>query len=267
MKLTPLRFTMLAALWLAVLTLAASAQDFQQTYQLGPDGVVNIRAISGNVTVTGYDGEVIVVNATKKGRDRDLVTIEDNSTSNRVEVRDRYPEHCNCQVSVNFEVKVPRRIAYRFDSFSSISGDVEVSNVTGDLRAKSVSGNVHIKGAAGNVSANSVSGNVEVGEVAGIVNAKSTSGNVQVEIVRLDTAGNMDFGSVSGNVTVRVPGNLEADIEMSALSGELRSDFPIQIEKKEYGPGRSARGRIGSGARRVKMSSISGNLSLLKLSL
>ncbi len=268
MKLTPLRFTVLAALWLAALTLTASAQDFQQTYQLGPDGVVNIRAISGNVTVTGYDGEVIVVSAVKKGRDRELVTIEDNSTSNRVEVRDRYPEHCNCHVSVNFDVKVPRRIAYRFDSFSSISGDVEVTNVTGELRAKSVSGSVRIKGAAGNVTANSVSGNVEVGEVAGTVNAKSTSGNVQVEIVRLDNTGNpgnMDFGSVSGNVTVRVPGNLDADVEMSALSGDLRSDFPIQIEKKEYGPGRSARGRIGSGARRVKMSSISGNLSLLKL--
>ncbi|MBI1763380.1 MAG: DUF4097 family beta strand repeat protein [Acidobacteria bacterium] len=265
MKFTPLRFVALAAFWLAALTLAASAQDFQQTYQLGPEGVVNIRAVSGNVTVLGYDGEVIVVTATKKGRDRDLVTIEDNSTSNRVEVRDRYPERCNCHVSVNFEVKVPRRINYRFDSFSSVSGDVEVSNVTGELRAKSVSGSVVIKGAVGNVTANSVSGNVEVGEVAGTVNAKSTSGNVQVEIVRLESAGNMDFGSVSGNVTVRVPGNLDADVEMSALSGDLRSDFPIQIEKKEYGPGRSARGRLGNGSRHVKMSSISGNLSLLKM--
>lgn len=265
MKFTSLRFTLLAAFCLTAFTLVASAQDFQQTYQLGQDGVVNIRAVSGNVTVIGYDGEVIVVTGTKKGRDRELVTIEDNSTSNRVEVRDRYPERCNCNVSVNFEVKVPRRIAYRFDSFSSVSGDVEISNVTGDLRAKSVSGSVVIKGAAGNVNASSVSGNVEVGEVAGTVNAKSTSGNVNVEIVRLQNAGNMDFGSVSGNVTVRVPDNLDAEVEMSALSGDLRSDFGIQIEKKEYGPGRSARGRIGNGSHRVKMSSISGNISLLKM--
>lgn len=265
MKLTPLRLFSFSALWLMGLTLAALAQDFQQTYQLGPDGVVNIRTISGNVTVTGYDGEMIVVTGTKKGRDRDLVTIEDNSTSNRVEVRDRYPERCNCNVSVNFEVKVPRRIRYRFDSFNSISGDVDISDVTGEVRAKSVSGNVFLKGAQGDVTASSVSGNVEVGGVAGIVNAKSTSGNVQVEIIRLDNAGNMDFGSVSGNVTVRVPGNLDALVEMSALSGDLRSDFPIQIEKKEFGPGQSARGRLGNGSGRVKMSSISGNLSLLKM--
>ena len=265
MKLTPLRFVALVSAFTLACTLAASAQDFQQSYQLGQDGVVNIRSISGNVTVTGYDGEAIVVTATKKGRDRDMVTIEDNSTSNRVEVRDRYPERCNCNVSVNFEVKVPRRLAYRFDSFSSVSGNVEVSNVSGELHAKSVSGSVSIKGATGNVTANSVSGNVEVGEVAGTVNAKSTSGNVSVAIVQLNNTGNMEFGSVSGNVTVRVPESLDAEVEMSALSGDLRSDFPIQIEKKEWGPGRSARGRLGNGTRRVKMNSISGNLSLLKM--
>jgi DUF4097 and DUF4098 domain-containing protein YvlB len=110
-----------------------------------------------------------------------------------------------------------------------------------------------------------VSGNVVVGEVAGLVSAKSTSGNVEVEIVQLNNVGNMDFTSVSGDVTVRVPENLEAEIDMSALSGDLRSDFPIQIEKKEYGPGRTAHGRLGNGTRRVKMSSVSGNLSLLRL--
>jgi DUF4097 and DUF4098 domain-containing protein YvlB len=265
MKATPLRFATLALFCVFATASAGRAQDFQQTYQLGPDGVVNIRSISGSVKVTGYDGEVIVVTATKQGRDRELVSIEDNSTSNRVEVRDRYPERCNCNVSVHFEVKVPRRITYRFDSFSSVSGDVEVAGVSGDLRAKSVSGNVHIQGAAGNVNATSVSGNVEVGEVAGTVSAKSTSGNVQVQIVRLESTGNMEFTSVSGNVTVRVPDNLDAEVDMSALSGDLRSDFPIQIEKKEYGPGRTARGRLGNATRRVKMSSISGDLSLLRL--
>ena len=264
MKTTPLRFLALVVGALLSVAGAAQAQDFQQTYQLGQDGVVNIRSVSGNVRVTGYDGEVIVITATKQGRDREMVSIEDNSTSNRVEVRDRYPERCNCNASVHFEVKVPRRITYRFDSLSSVSGSVDVADVSGELRVKAVSGNVRVKGATGNVNAVSVSGNVEVGEVAGVVSAKSTSGNVEVAIVSLNNNGGMEFASVSGDVTVRVPENLDADLDMSSLSGDLRSDFPIQIEKKEYGPGRSARGKLGSGQHRVKMSSVSGNLSLLR---
>lgn len=265
MKVTPLYRVTLVVVCLMLVALSVSAQDFQQTYQLAADGVVNIRAVSGNVTVTGYDGEVIVVTAHKEGRDRDRVSIEDNSTGNRVEVRDRYPERCNCNVSVNFEVKVPRRVTYRFDSFSSVSGNVEIHGISGEVRAKSVSGNVVLKNVTGNVQANSVSGNVEVNEVAGIVSAKSTSGHVQVEIVRLDANGNMEFGSVSGDVTIRVPANLDAEVDMSTLSGDLRSDFSIQIEKKEYGPGRTARGRLGSGTRRLKLSSVSGDLQLLRL--
>src|SRR5205085_7523967 len=72
------------------------------------------------------------------------------------------------------------------------------------------------------VNASSVSGNVEVGEIAGTVSAKSVSGNVQVEIVKLDSSGNMDFSTVSGNVSVSVPGSLDAEVELSAMSGEDR---------------------------------------------
>jgi DUF4097 and DUF4098 domain-containing protein YvlB len=264
MKTTPLRSITFVAGWLLALTFAALAQDFQQTYRLGPGGVVNIHSISGNVKVTGYEGDAIVVTAFKEGRDRDVVTIEDNSTSNRVEVRDRYPERCrNCNVSVRFEVKVPRQINLRYDGFSSVSGDVEVTGLTGELKAKSVSGNVVVNSVVGPVNASSVSGNVEVGEIAGTVSAKSVSGNVRVEIVKLDNGGNMDFSSVSGNVSVNVPGSLDAEVELSAMSGEIRTDFPIQIEKAEFGPQRSARGRVGNGSRRLKMSSVSGNVHLM----
>lgn len=267
MKTTPLRSITFVAGWLMALTLAALAQDFQQTYRLGPGGVVNVHSVSGNVKVTGYDGDAVIVTGFKEGRgdtDVRLVTIEDNSTSNRVEVRDRYPERCrNCNVSVRFEVKVPRQIALRYDGFGSVSGDVEVTGVVGELKAKSVSGSVVVNSVVGPVNASSVSGNVEVGEVAGTVSAKSVSGNVKVEIVRLDNSGNMDFSSVSGNVSVNVPGSLDAEVEMSSMSGDIRTDFPIQIEKAEFGPQRSARGRVGNGARRLKMSSVSGNIHLL----
>src|SRR5262249_27152249 len=153
--------------WLLALGCAALAQDFQQSYRLGPGGVVNIHAVAGDVRVTGYEGDAIVVTAYKEGRDRELVTIEDNSTSNRVEVHDRYPERCrNCNMSVRFEVRVPRQISLRYDGFGSVSGDVEVTGVTGELKAKSVSGNVRVNGVDGSVNASSVSGNVNVGEVA-----------------------------------------------------------------------------------------------------
>ncbi len=244
---------------------SAFAQDFQRSYRIGAGGTINIRNISGDVKVTGYNGDAVIVTAFKEGRDRDQVSVEDLSSGNGVDVRVKYPENCNCNASVRFEVKAPSEMRYRYESLSSVSGDVEVDNLSGDLRVKSVSGNVTVRGAAGSVSASSVSGNVIVGDVNGGANAKSTSGNVEVEIRSLEGAESMDFASVSGNVRVKLPGNLDADVKMSTMSGDLKTDFPLQIEEPKYGPGRKVNGRLGGGSRSLKMSSVSGSVSLLRM--
>lgn len=249
-----------------MLSLTAMAQDFQHSYSLGAGGSINVRNISGDVKVTGYDGQVVVVTGVKEGRNSDKVSIEDQSSGNTIDVRARYPERCNdCDASVRFEVKVPRGLAYRFNSISSVSGDVDVAGVSGELTAKSVSGNVAVNDVSGSVHASSVSGNVRVGKVAGTANAKSTSGNVEVEIVSLEGAGNMDFGSVSGDVRVKLPGNLDAEVSLSTMSGDLKTDFPLTIEKSKHGAGQKANGRLGGGARNLKMSTVSGDLSLLRM--
>lgn len=259
------RLMLSAALVCALLTLTAAAQDFQRNYNLNAGGTVNVRSISGDVKVTGYDGNAIVVTGFKTGRDRDRVSVEDQSSGNSVDVRVRYPENCDCDASIRFEVKVPYEVSYRYEGFSTVSGDVEVNGVTGELRAKSVSGSVTVKGVNGQVNASSVSGNVYVGEVNGTANAKSTSGNVEVEIRQLQGAGNMDFGSVSGDVRVKLPGNLDADVKMSTLSGDLKTDFPLTIEEAKWGPGKKASGKVGGGARSLKLSSTSGSVSLVRL--
>lgn len=264
MNTTPFRLcvaTLLLALSVAV---TATAQDFQREYQLGAGNRISIHSVSGNVEVTGYDGNAVIVTGVKEGRDRDQVEIEDRSTAAGVDVTVRYPERCNCDATVHFTVRVPLGVAYKFDSLSSVSGDVRVKEVTGELKAKSVSGEVTASNVKGRVDATAVSGDVEVGNVAGTVSAKSTSGDVKVEITQLSGSDSMEFNSVSGNVNVRVPGNLDANVEMSVLSGSLKTDFPLQIEKREYGPGQKAYGQLGSGARRLKMSSVSGNVSLVR---
>jgi DUF4097 and DUF4098 domain-containing protein YvlB len=181
-----------------------------------------------------------------------------------VDVRARYPENCGCNASIRFEVKVPRD-NYIFDAISSVSGDVEVTGVIGDLRARSTSGAVTVRVVAGTVNASSTSGNVYVGEINGTVSGRSTSGNVEVEIAQLSGAGDMDSASTSGDVRVKLPGSLDADVRMSTTTGGLKTDFPLTIEKPERGRGRHAAGRVGAGSRNLRLSSTSGSVSLLMM--
>jgi hypothetical protein len=244
-------FSVATAIVLALLLLpgSAAAQDFTRSYALGEGGFIRIQNISGDVKVFGYAGSEVMVLGYKQGRDRDRVEIVDSSSPGRVEVRVRYPESGNTDASVDFEVRVPEKTAYNFEGIMSVSGDVDVSRVTGQIRAETVSGNV------------------DVTDVVGAVSASAVSGNVNVAIARLSGAGDMKFNSVSGNVTVRAPADLSAYIDMSTVSGSLRTDFPIEVFERRYGPGQSARGKVGAqGAEGVnlRIRSVSGRISLVK---
>jgi len=235
-----------AVLCAMVLGGALFAQDFQRSYAISADGRIRISNISGDIKVTGYSGDSIVVLGFKEGPDRNLIDVEDNSASDRVDLRVRYPREGNCNASINFEVRVPKLVSYNFEGLSSVSGNVDISEVTGRLKAESISGSVTVR------------------DVAGLVSASSVSGNVVVEITRLEGTGDMKFTSVSGNVEVRAPAALDADVEISTISGSLRTDFPIDIQERRYGIGRSARGRLGSGMHSVRITTVSGRVSLLQ---
>lgn len=248
------------------LAATATAQDFQKTYQLSADGQISIHNVSGNVLVSGYDGQQITVSAIREGRDRDLVQVEDLSGGNRIELKARYPRNCRrCDASIRFEVQVPRSVRYSFDEISSASGDIQVRDVTGEVHVNTASGDVLVENINGRVDASTASGQMHVRGVAGSVSASSASGDVDVEMTRVDDNRRMEFSSASGDVNVRLPLNIDADVELSSASGDVRTNFPLAVESEKYGPGQRARGRLGNGSRRLHISSASGNVSLNSL--
>jgi hypothetical protein len=257
---------LIAAGFLASLAIAtASAQEFQKSYRMTQGGSVEVHNVSGNITVSGYSGDEIRVLGYKEGPDSNLVEVEDTSSGNHIGLRAKYPDHCNCNASIRFELQVPGSISYSFDRLSTASGDIEISGVMGPVIAKTASGNVTIERVTGRVQAGSASGNLVIKEITGTVSARVASGNVDAQISRLDGTGDMEFSSASGDVTVRMPSNLDADVEMRSHSGSLETDFPITIKEIRYGSGRTASGRLGSGSRTLKISSASGNVTLKQI--
>jgi len=236
--------TSLVSIALAFSLQLAMAQDFRKSYVLPPGGQILIGNVLGDVRVEGYKGSSIEIVAVKKGPDRDLVEIRDRSFGDRIDVHSVFPKFDMGKTSVEIAVRVPDSVAYNFNRISSFNGNVEISNVIGRLRAESVRGNVVLKG------------------VSGLVSASSHSGNVRVEIHEAQGRNNMRFSSISGDVDVQAPAGLDALIDMSSNIGLLKTDFPIEIQERRYGPGRSARGRLGSGKQIIFMTSVSGIVSL-----
>ncbi len=265
---------------------------FTQTIKVGNDGVLDLSHLSGDVRVTGGGGSEIRIDATKRVRHRDpdeakrildALRIDVNNFNGRVEVRTIYPRRNTTRgnsisASVDYVIAVPAGIAV---ALKSVSGDLTVSNVRGEVRAEAVSGDITITNTPNVAVAKTVSGDViardigtetalvlgtvsgtvigtglkvrtlEAGSVSGDVRlsgsqierveASSVSGNIEFD-APLAKGGRYEFTSHSGNVHVVLNGNTGFELDADTFSGSVRSDVPVTLRTV----GRTERERRGS---------------------
>jgi hypothetical protein len=241
------------------------AQEFQKSYPLAAGGHVVVENVSGDVSVVGYDGEVVSVAGFKEGREPDKVEVVDRSEAGVVRLGVRYAPRYRGDAGVRFEVRVPRSVRFQIEKISTASGDVKISGVTGDVRVTTASGRIEVRDVRGDVRLGAASGDVVLSDIAGSVSAETASGNVEAELARFEGAPVMSFTAASGNVRVRLASHLGASVSMSSAGGEVTTDFPVEVRTDPHSGHRSARGEIGGGGPRLRLSSASGAVSLDRL--
>ncbi len=129
----------------------------------------------------------------------------------------------------------------------SASGDVLLEHVGGDLTAHTASGDIRASQVDGAVRVNSASGDVALGYCARSVNARTASGDVQIGTV---ASGEVELGSTSGDVEVAVVPGIGVYLDLSSLTGTVRSDLDevASAEAAEAGgPSVEIRARTMSG--------------------
>lgn len=261
-----------------------------QTVKVGNSAVLDLSHLAGDVRVSGGAGSAIKIDAIKRVRHRDadegkrlldLLRVDIAHFSNRVEVRTVYPRRTatrgSMSASVDYVITVPASTAV---ALKSVSGNIFVSNVRGEVRAEAVSGDVNVGGTPNVTVAKTVSGDVlarDIGTQTALVlstvsgtvvatglkvralEAGSVSGNVRIagsQVERLEArsvsgdiefdaplakGGRYEFNSHSGNVRVLLSGNTGFELDADTFSGSVRSDVPVTL-RSVGSTGRERRG-------------------------
>ena len=156
------------------------------------------------------------------------VTVEVVERGTRAEVKAAYPRHDertrqgrNVNVSVEYTVAAPPNTKI---SVSSLSGDIRITDIKGDLNAVSLSGDVIITNGARVMSAKSTSGKVEIANLQSEValQANTLSGDL---VIRQSRVPRMALGTISGNLMVT-----DVDcgrIDVQSLSGDIEFSSPL----------------------------------------
>ena len=145
-----------------------------------------------------------------------------------------------------------------------VSGDTTLVGLSGKVHAETVSGDLEAQGLTGRLRFNSVSGNLTViDHRSPQLAADSVSGDMVVDLAPSALPPELRLNTVSGEVAVRLPEGVSAEVSASTASGPVSSAFAELSAVGGWGA-RQLSGTLGAGAGSVRCSSVSGALALLR---
>ncbi|MGW1074298.1 DUF4097 family beta strand repeat-containing protein [Streptomyces sp. NPDC002537] len=146
----------------------------------------------------------------------------------------------------------------------SVSGDITLTGVTGEVRAGTVSGALEAQGLGGDLEFKTVSGDLTLVESTGRkVRADSVSGNMVIDLAPSATGPDLALGTVSGEIAIRLPHAADAKVDANTTSGPLSCAFDELHVNGQFGT-KKITGRLGSGSGRLKATTVSGAVALLR---
>jgi hypothetical protein len=172
------------------------------------------------------------------------------------------PRKCPTQVGVVSAAAVVSGLGARA-SVKSVSGGITLDGVTGDVDANTVSGVLEAQGINGKLNFNTVSGDLTLADGwLERLDANGVSGDVTAD-VDLDPLGGMQVTTVSGEVTLRLPAEADARVNLHSLSGDVRSEF-AELRRSFAPASHSVSGSLGAGSGHVSVTTMSGRVMLLR---
>ena len=295
--------TVLALALPAVLQGQEGLREIDRSLDVAPDVIVQVETLVRTVEVTGWDRNQVRVRTAVDPAyeefsfdgDRGSVDIEidrrdDHGGWKEGQVRDPGPMRISVPRGASLEIDVVNGSLVVRDvdgtvELESVNGDVQYSGAGRRIDAETVNGRVQIDAPEGRrTRAGSVNGDVVLRIGGGFVEAEAVSGHLDiradgpVEAVSAEAvAGNIDFRGApvsgsslsfethSGNVTVHLPGDVQARLDATTFSGRIESSFGGQaVSSSRWTSEQSFRHTVGEGNVHVTAESFSGNVRFVR---
>jgi DUF4097 and DUF4098 domain-containing protein YvlB len=244
-----------AALLLVSTALNAAVKETEElTFEVAPGARVSLENINGDITISrGSDGKVHIVAYKKAGKQEylDELKVITDADENYVRIETRHPKSeggwfkwgNDSSGSVAYELKVPKDVD--LDSISTVNGDVEISGVSGLVKAETVNGSLTASGLVGDV------------------NLETVNGSVEAKFDQLGDGQRVTADAVNGKILLLVPSDTSARVTAETVNGSINAnDFGLEPEKGFVG--RDLSGEIGGGKARISLDTVNGSIKIMK---
>jgi DUF4097 and DUF4098 domain-containing protein YvlB len=223
--------------------IGTSRSEFRASYSLAPNGRVVVQNLYGDVRITAWDRDEVLVEAIKHStnpqRLNDAQVVVD-STSSLVSIHTQYTgadaEH---PASVEYRIMVPRT--------------ANLENV------KLINGGLSLVGMQGPVKASSVNGSIKAEKMGGQTELSTVNGHLEADFQRVSKCNSISLTSVNGPIRLSLPSGAAANVSARNLSGGIDADFG----KSWRAPGgHRLEASLNGGGVRIRLNNVNGGISI-----
>ncbi|MFN0109280.1 MAG: hypothetical protein ACKVZH_10545 [Blastocatellia bacterium] len=239
----------------------AAKEEVRRKFKLGAESTINVNNVNGPVTVETADTDTVEVLIVRSAK-----TKEDLQNYRKVRIEEE-----GRQLNVNIEND-------RKSLFSSLGKIPEghqrvILKIPRKMNFSSygVNGAVTLGEIQGRVELNNINGQIKAARLAGQTQMGNVNGGIDATFAPLIGKG-LEVYEVNGNVDLRFEGQVNANLSAGNIIGRLNYDLPgVQAndddskrnQYEDFGRGR-LEARIGAGGVKLRISSVNGNVNLLK---
>jgi DUF4097 and DUF4098 domain-containing protein YvlB len=250
----------------ALLSVSARADEWSHNYPVTGKPDVVVDANDGEVEVSVASSQQVEVRVTTRGwKINDDVQVTGNQSGNRVEVKlHKTARVCFgfCFQSIKVEVHVPRESDVNIHTGD---GNVRVDRVRGNLQLETNDGDVRVHDVEGSLHADTHDGNLDVNGRFDLLNLHTGDGNIDAEVSASSAPQQPGWmlRTGDGNVRMRLPDRLGADLDAHSGDGHVRVDFPITTSTA--GQENAVRGKINGGGIPIELRTGDGDIHVEKM--
>lgn len=272
---------------------SVQGEPLERVFEVGGSPRLELDNFSGRLFIReGSAGEIRVraIKHARRAADLDRIQVQMSERDGRIEIKTRKPVGLG-NAWVEFEIAAPADTELHLNTGSgsvevsgvgdgaevstgsgsvtanglrgemdlhSGSGSVSARDLEGHLKASTGSGRIVIEDMTGEIDAHTGTGSIDVRQVSGVVQLDSGSGSIEYQG---SPQGNCRFETGSGSISLKLPADLGAEVDLHTGSGSIEVEFNVvgQISKRDV------KGMIGEGDKvSIYAHSGSGNIDLTR---
>lgn len=263
-------------------------------------GTLTIDTPAGEISIeNGDDNEaVITIRGDEKIADEMTFTFDASQDRIKVKAKKKHASWRMKNMNLSYDIRLPRR--YNIDletgggkieisdmegefSLKTAGGEIELDDCGGALRAKTAGGHIDVADFIGSMELKTAGGSIDCQDCQGDLDAETAGGSIELEAangavkaktsagtISLSYAGpnhGIDLVSSAGSITLEVPHDLKADLDLSTSAGDIQCDLPVSATQSKSFISSKLEGKLNGGGEVVRCRTSAGSINVSSLRL